>query len=641
MSPFVTFCQKTIPLAFDESMSYMEALYALRKYIEGMTGAINTNAEALVKLQEYVEHYFDNLDVQEEINNKLDEMAESGQLADIIAGYVELKAKLAYDTVTAMKIADNLVDGSFATTLGYYAKGDGGASDYKVRTITNADVVDEMKIVALANPNLVAELAITPEMNVRQFGAKGDGENDDTTAIQTALDSTLDVYIPAGTYMIDASENIKANDGNRIRLNNEATLKAITNSLERYVIVSILNADNVEISGGTIEGDRATHTGATGEWGACIKIDGDSTNIYIHDILLKDAWGDGITIHTTGDVVTERVHVDNVRRNGYSITCAGSFISNDDFIENTNGTAPQFAVDIEPDLDTEILNNVVFNNFRTKNNIYGGGISQHLVKNNSSLYYIEVNNYISENDLRGVWINSTVSNGKVVYNNPVIKNSKSYGVYLKNLSANLLVKLDKPCVDGYFVGSSSASSGIYFNAGAEETIQNIYINEPIVVNNQSASGNNISIRFNEGTNCTYKNVYVYDPIRLDLGIRFNSLANNVKFSDKYEIMKGGTDGAYTLNTNPVVSIITTDMTTQLRQFWISKTAKFPVGYKVKFLNNGDYGIKLYFEDQYIYGITNEAGKIIQSSDKGAYLEVMRIGDNEWTVLSISGTWTHN
>jgi hypothetical protein len=41
------------------------------------------------QLHEYVYSYFDNLDVQEEINNKLDEMAEDGSLSEIIKDYVD------------------------------------------------------------------------------------------------------------------------------------------------------------------------------------------------------------------------------------------------------------------------------------------------------------------------------------------------------------------------------------------------------------------------------------------------------------------------------------------------------------------------------------------------------------------------
>lgn len=39
---------------------------------------------AFIELQNYVNNYFENLDVQEEINNKLDDMTESGELANII-----------------------------------------------------------------------------------------------------------------------------------------------------------------------------------------------------------------------------------------------------------------------------------------------------------------------------------------------------------------------------------------------------------------------------------------------------------------------------------------------------------------------------------------------------------------------------
>lgn len=42
-----------------------------------------------VELKDYVDNYFDNLDVQEEINNKLDEMAEDGTLANIIANFIQ------------------------------------------------------------------------------------------------------------------------------------------------------------------------------------------------------------------------------------------------------------------------------------------------------------------------------------------------------------------------------------------------------------------------------------------------------------------------------------------------------------------------------------------------------------------------
>lgn len=50
-----------------------------------MTGLYN----AYVSLQDYVNDYFDNLDVQEEINNKLDEMSKSGELTTLISNYID------------------------------------------------------------------------------------------------------------------------------------------------------------------------------------------------------------------------------------------------------------------------------------------------------------------------------------------------------------------------------------------------------------------------------------------------------------------------------------------------------------------------------------------------------------------------
>lgn len=160
ISPFILFCQKVIPLAFDESMSYYECLCALTNYLyNDVTPAVNNNADAVTELQTYVANYFKNLNVQEEINNKLDEMAESGQLAEIIAQYIQLNGVLAYDTLNDLKNADNVVNGSICKTLGNVTYNDGYGAFYKVRTITNNDVIDNINIIKINSDNtLIAEL---------------------------------------------------------------------------------------------------------------------------------------------------------------------------------------------------------------------------------------------------------------------------------------------------------------------------------------------------------------------------------------------------------------------------------------------------------------------------------------------------
>ena len=87
VSPFKKLCVTigNLPTAYLESMSYYEALTFLTNYLaNNVVPAVNNNSEVVEELQEYVTTYFDNLDVQEEIDHKLDEMAQDGTLAEII-----------------------------------------------------------------------------------------------------------------------------------------------------------------------------------------------------------------------------------------------------------------------------------------------------------------------------------------------------------------------------------------------------------------------------------------------------------------------------------------------------------------------------------------------------------------------------
>ena len=84
------------------------------------------------ELHDYVHDYFDNLDVQEEINNKLDEMYDGGQLSDIIAQYIGLGALITFDTLSDLIASENLSKGSKCKTLGKETLGDGFGAYYEV-----------------------------------------------------------------------------------------------------------------------------------------------------------------------------------------------------------------------------------------------------------------------------------------------------------------------------------------------------------------------------------------------------------------------------------------------------------------------------------------------------------------------------
>lgn len=176
-----------LPSSFVDSMSYYEMIAWLVDYIKNnVIPAVNNNAEAIKEIQKWIE----TLDLQDEVDNKLDEMAASGQLAEIISQYLNSAAIFGYDNVASMKSAENLVSGSYARTLGYYAKNDGGGALYKIRNVTNDDVVDEGFIVEItADPqnNLVAELIVEDKVNVTKLGAYGDGTHDDTAKLSSAI----------------------------------------------------------------------------------------------------------------------------------------------------------------------------------------------------------------------------------------------------------------------------------------------------------------------------------------------------------------------------------------------------------------------------------------------------------------------
>lgn len=145
-----------LPTTFVESMSYYETIAWLVDYIKNkVIPPINNNAEAIKEIQAWIS----TLDLQDEVDNKLDEMAESGQLAEIIAQYLTLNGVLSFNTIADMKAAENIVSGSVCKTLGNTSYLDGKGALYKIREITNADVIDNVHIIPITNSgSLIAEL---------------------------------------------------------------------------------------------------------------------------------------------------------------------------------------------------------------------------------------------------------------------------------------------------------------------------------------------------------------------------------------------------------------------------------------------------------------------------------------------------
>jgi len=115
---FRFWCQKVLPLVYDDSLSYYELLCKVVEYLNNVIQAVNENTDDVAnmrteltefetaihtevsdfktyvngkveELETYMNNYFNNLDVQTEINNKLDTMANDGTLSAIVEPYLE------------------------------------------------------------------------------------------------------------------------------------------------------------------------------------------------------------------------------------------------------------------------------------------------------------------------------------------------------------------------------------------------------------------------------------------------------------------------------------------------------------------------------------------------------------------------
>lgn len=86
LRPFRFWCQKVLPLVYDNSLSYYELLCKVIDYLNKMGADVNQLIDIVTDFQ--------GIDLQDEVNKKLDEMAEDGTLDALLAGYVKNYTKM-------------------------------------------------------------------------------------------------------------------------------------------------------------------------------------------------------------------------------------------------------------------------------------------------------------------------------------------------------------------------------------------------------------------------------------------------------------------------------------------------------------------------------------------------------------------
>ena len=400
LKPFPKFCYTIgmIPSSYKASLTYEEQLMWFCDFLENtVIPIVNNNGLAVTELQNlyielknYVDNYFENLDVQEEINNKLDEMVEQGTLQEIITSYLQIAGILAYNTVNDLKSAVNLTEGSFVKTYGNTTINDGKGNFYKVREITNDDIVDEEFIISLANENLIAELI--PDNNfivdVNQFGIKNDG-SDMSTKLQNLMNiftNGATFFFRNGTYYcknINIPSNSKIiGEGNAkfiIPTNEEIACIFRTENKENITIENIKLQNGVNVNDGHNYGSVKSNVE---NLKSCIYF-GSCENILIDNVYC-DTFFDGIKFYNTNNVKILNSTLINSGYSGIMIfeNSKHYIIENCSFENayNNNGTGNTYMIAItDNDNETSIVvpEDIKINKCNFINNLGWEGIDTH------------------------------------------------------------------------------------------------------------------------------------------------------------------------------------------------------------------------------------------------------------------------
>lgn len=310
-------------------------------------------------------------------------------------------------------------------------------------------------------------------INVKDFGAVGDGVTDDTAAIKSAVASLNEnggiLYFPTGTYVVSVASNsediITLNSDKEIELDFfKSTMQMTTNGYPNYNIVNAKNCTNVEVRNGKLVGDRLTHDYVTTDSSHCWGMGVRSTNNELCNILnmeISEMTGDAVTTSnsSTGTTNINDCNLHHCRRMGITIVESDVVNVNNTNIQyigtfdNITGVNPMSGINIEPSAEDATINYVSINNANIDNTTSYGviNVSENALKidiNNSKIEYLYINQ------------NANITNSELTYKttrtgsirNSVIKDSYIY----KNESD---FALENTIVDNCTFESNDISNG--------------------------------------------------------------------------------------------------------------------------------------------------------------------------------------
>lgn len=228
-------------------------------------------------------------------------------------------------------------------------------------SISNGTVVGNATIIVAATDKIFKGVQIMGTWNITDISSAmfEDIHTDNMLQNLFALTSPNvknKVTIDPGDYWVTATNEwqtiLQVSPNTEVVLN--GTIRLHPNKHRGYNIFN-LSGDNIYLHGtGCIVGDKENHLGSNGEWGMGINVS-FGENINIADLTVKDCWGDCIYIGgNTVEVRINNCHLYGGRRQGVSVTSARKVIIENCTIRNVGGTAPGYAVDVEPNANDSV-----------------------------------------------------------------------------------------------------------------------------------------------------------------------------------------------------------------------------------------------------------------------------------------------
>lgn len=242
------------------------------------------------------------------------------------------------------------------------------------------------------------------------FNMIGDG-SDETEKFQTALNDSVGktLFLPKPiTYYYIGKVNIPSyttlvfDEG--IEIVGKPLLQAgVGVTTER--LINIIGVSNVVIKGNHSIVRLENKSQYNEEWNHIFNIN-SSNNVYIYDVSANDSGGDGFYVGDLGSIGETPKNINlinckanNNRRQGLSILTVDGFYAENCAFNNSNGTAPETGVDIEPNLARHKLKNIKFVNCVAQGNLKDG-VRIHLRKQNNTSEKIDIEliNFVSKNN---------------------------------------------------------------------------------------------------------------------------------------------------------------------------------------------------------------------------------------------------